>query len=318
MCPWRNKWWMTFKNSKVGITFLFLFLTHCGFITGSHSFVQTDSSSPIGEEDLGFVEEDFNALHNRPFQKKVGIVFVIDTTYSMVRHLQQASHTFRNFIPALKPLDWQMMFTNADYNPNSTPAYYNSNLFMGQAMLLGWKNHVLPYKTLYSHSEKNQQVFLNTLKRYEQGDSAVPNRPYINPCELPPFCQGSVRNPIQSLIQAFYANKAFFKSATNFIAIIWTNGDNMHNTNHQKEEVTQTFQTLHGENKTLTVYSISIIPKDENCLKKDQKHFSPYRFAHSEPSHKIHELVRDTKGKTMNICDPDYSPLAKDITHSLL
>ena len=52
----------------------------------------------------------------------------------------------------------------------------------------------------------------------------------------------------------------------------------MHNTAQQEETVVQTFQNMYGADKTLTVYSISIIPDDEHCLNYDRQHFSPYRF----------------------------------------
>ena len=302
---------MIFKNNKILIALLFLLSADCGVWTSeSPAFISTDSLSLIDE--IGSKDSHKWSWNG---QKSTGIVFVIDTSYSMVRHLQRVPQTFKNFIPALQQLkNWQMMFTNTDYNPNRESIYYSSNLLMGQAMPLEWQSHVLPHKILYSHSKEKQQIFLDTLKRYEQDDFSHPhNHPYINPCELPPFCQGRLRNPIPSLVQAFLANREFFNSATHLVAIIWTNGDNMDNTTYQKSEVVPVFQKIHGTDKTLTVYSISIIPGDASCLNYDRKHFSPYRFTESAVGHEIHNLVRLTKGKTMNICDSDYSPLAKAI-----
>ena len=313
-----NKLWLIFKNNQAIFVLLFLCWTAgCGFVADSLSYTLTDpwtATKGDGEEDR---EISLQSLETQS-QKKAGILFVVDTSYSMVRHLTRVPQTFKSFIPSLGSLHWQMMFTNADYNPNKVSTYYNSDLFMGKAMRLEWQNSILPRKVLHSHSEEKEQIFLNTLKRYEPKDTSYPrHRSYVNPCELPPFCQGSVRNPIQSLVQAFSTNKPFFKDITHLVAIIWTNGDNMSNAPDQNEKVVQAFQKIHGSNKTLTVYSIAIIPGDDNCLNYDRKHFSPYRFAVASQAKKVHELVRWTKGKTMNICDSDYSLLAKAIVRSL-
>ena len=188
MCLLHKKWLLIFKHSKAGVALLFWISAGCGFITNPPSFISGDSFS-IEEEDDNFAEEGLQRLSEHSL-KKVGIFFVVDTSYSMVRHLQRVPKTFKNFIPILEPLDWQIMFTNADYNPDRISAYYNSNLFMGRAMKLEWNNHILPNKILYSHSEEKEQIFLDTLKRYEQSDNPQSNaHSYINPCELPPFAK---------------------------------------------------------------------------------------------------------------------------------
>ncbi len=284
--------------------------------TDPPSFFTPDFLS--SEETLEPSTEELNPDFPATSEKKLmDILFVVDTSYSMIRHLQRVQETFKNFVPALSTsLAWKLAFTNADYNPHATYAHYDSDLFSGKAMKLEQNGRVLPTQFLYSHSKNKEQIFLDTLKRYEKGD--VPHlmdQPYVNPCDLPPFCQGGVRNPIPSLIRAFSANKDFFRESADFTAIIFTNGDNTHNIPNMNDVVKE-FQSLHGPTKKITVYSISIIPGDQKCLNYDQKHFSQYSFASAFMGHKVHELVRLTGGKTMNICDPDYTILAKAIART--
>ena len=301
------------------LTVSFVLCGSCGFSAGQLSFITPDfllSSTEEAREELE--ENSADILPATSTKKLMDILFVLDTSYSMVYHLQRVQETFKNFIPVLSAsLAWKMAFTNADYNPYATFAYYDSDLFLGKAMKLEKNGRILPNKFLYSHSKDKEQIFLDTLKRYERGD--VPhlvNYPYVNPCDLPPFCQGGVRNPIHSLIRAFSANKDFFRDSVDFTALIFTNGDNAHNISNM-DDVVKEFQNLHGTGKKITVYSISIVPHDQKCLNYDRKHFSQYSFAVASMGHKVHKLVRHTGGKTMNICDPDYTLLAKAIAGSL-
>ncbi len=246
--------------------------------------------------------------------KQVDILFVVDTTYHMIKHLKKVYATFRDFLPNLSPSHWKIAFTNADYNP-LVFSYYNRASFEGKIMPLELRGRILPYNILYPYFTNSEKVFLDTLKRYEKGDVFGDSNQYINPCDLPPYCQGSVRSPIRSLMKSFSVNKDLFRKYADFVVVIFTNGDDEYVGNNMVNVLFNEFQSYHGPDKRIKIYSISIIPGDQDCFQKDQS--SHYSFANSTYSQNIHELVKATGGEAISICEASYSPLAKAIVQAL-
>ena len=288
-----------------------LFFCACGLIPHTLlSDLDFSSSSAPADVLRDTLDEKWEYEESRRL-KEVDILFIVDTSYAMIKHLNKVDHTFKNFLPALSPAYWKMTFTNADYDTKGF-SYYNRDLFNGKAMFLELSGALLPYKFLYSYVSEGEDIFLDTLKRYQPGDVSRYSDQYINPCDLPPYCQGSSRNPISSLVNSFSANKDLFRRHAPFVAIIFTNGDDE---SWNYEKVFDEFQKQHGSAKEMKVYSIAIIPDDKTCLDKDES--AHYSFAHSAYGRNIHKLVKTTGGKTMSICAEDYSPLAKAIVREL-
>ncbi len=287
--------------------FLFpLFFCACGMLP----YTLLSESEFSGDELREVLDGKWEYEESRRL-KEVDILFIVDTSYSMTRHLNKVDQTFKNFLAGLGPAYWKLTFTNADYD-SKVFSYYNQDLFNGKAMFLELSGDLLPYKFLYSYVADGEDIFLDTLKRYQPGDVSRYSDQYINPCDLPPYCQGSVRDPIGSLISSFSANKDLFRKHARFVAVIFTNGDGKY---LDSERVFDEFQKHQGPNKEMKVYSIAVIPEDKNCLDKDKS--AHYNFAHSTYSRNIHELVKATGGKTMSICAEDYSPLATAIVRDL-
>lgn len=259
----------------------------------------------------GFV---LNPDKNR--QKKGDFLFLVDTSYHMVKHLEEVPNTFRGFVPRLSPISWKIGFTNADYDPSAF-SYFDRDLFKGRVMLLEWNGNILPYRFLYPYFTNNEAVFLNTLKRYQAGDiSNDSSDQYINPCDLPPYCQGNIRSPIRSLISAFSVNVDLFRKNVDwFIAIIFTNGDDPYVDDNTANILMSEWRKYHGPEKKIRIYSIAIIPDDEKCLNSIKS--AQYDFATASYSHNIHKVVQATGGDTLSICAPNYSPLADVIVQSL-
>ena len=295
-----------FKAAPV-LILCFLFFCACGLFP----YTLLSESNFSNEEGLLDPADSPREYEESRRLKEVDILFIADTTYSMIKHLNKVDVTFRHFVPALSPAYWKMAFTNADSDPRAF-SYYNRDLFKGKAMLLELSGELLPYQFLYSYVANKEQIFLDTLKRYQPGDLPRYAGRYINPCDLPPYCQGGARTPIRSLISSFSANKDLFRRYARFTAVIFTNGDGEP---IAPARVLDEFQKAHGPDKEITVYSIAVIPEDKNCLDKDQS--DHYSFAESAYSRNIHELVKATGGKTMSICADDYSPLAKAIVGAL-
>ena len=304
--------------------FLFcMFLCGCAFfphhIVIDETGVEMSSSSVSLRE--GAMTDGYgrgNGFVLQPNRKRdADFLFVADTSYHMVKHLEEVPSTFKGFLPRLSSfLLFKMGVTNADYDPNVF-SYFERDLFKGRVMWLELDGNLLPYKFLYPYFTKSEEVFLDTLKRYQAGD--IPNHApdqYINPCDLPPYCQGNVRSPIQSLMSAFSVSTDLFrKNVDLFIAIIFTNGDDEYVDDNTANTLVSEFQKHHGPRKKIRIYSIAIIPEDEECLNSVSS--AQYDFATATYSKNIHALVKATGGDTISICEPNYSPLADMIVQSL-
>lgn len=306
---------------------IFLFLSvvfcGCGFFPSDSQITERDkitfSSVSLKEKEAeGDVqnEEEQQGIIVSNTKKKVDILFIVDTSYAMVKYLQSADQTFKNFISYLSPISWKIAFTNADYDFQSD-SYYGRDLFNGKAMRLELNGNILPYRFLYPYVVNNRQIFLDTLKRYESGDiQHISSDQYINPCDLPPYCQSNIRSPIGSLINSLSTNANFLREEAIFVAVIFTNGDDVHvQESSAAESFIRRFHERYGKEKKVLIYSISIFPGDDTCFNSnnDQK----YDFAQVSYSENIHQFVRVTGGRALSICESDYSPLAAVIIRSL-
>ena len=301
----------------------------CAFFPSHQLVLEKDSAVSLSssftedvvdpEDRYGFILNKDNITDdNDNYRKKeADFLFIADTSYHMVQHLEEVSTTFKGFLPRLSPVLWKMGVTNADYDPN-TFSYFDRDLFKGRVMLLELNGNILPYRFLYPYFTNNEEVFLDTLKRYQVGDdiSQSSDNQYINPCDLPPYCQGNIRSPIQSLISSFSVNVDLFRKNVDwFIAIIFTNGDDKYIDDNTINILTSELQKYHGLEKKIKIYSISIIPDDEKCLNSIKS--AQYDFATASYSHNIHKVVQATGGDTLSICSPNYSSLADVIVQSL-
>ena len=295
-------------------TFFTIILNSCGFFPrGGLDLVP---SSPPAEDEKS-VNDPSSHSKGLDGGKKADILFVADTSYPMAKHLEQVDKTFKNFVENLSPLSWRLAFTNADYDSNSF-SYYGRDLFVGRIMHLELNGKILPHTFLYSSSKYRKELFIDTLKRYKEGDIPhLSSKGYINPCDLPPYCQGSIRSPIRSLINSLFVNSNLVrKDASAFIAILFTNGDDIYVPDNIVNFFVNKFREQYGSQKTVKIYSISITPGNKDCLDREiSNNYLSDSIAYGET---IHKLVQATGGKSMSICSNDYSPLASMITYSLL
>jgi len=306
--------------TRILLLAIMLFFCGCGKIM---TYPQKTYLSPLEEEEEEsqadpFIKEGIEVFIPEkisPKKKLIDILFVVDTSYSMVKSLEQVNETFKGFINNLSSFNWKLGFINADYDPKFT---YGRDLFMGRIIRLELRGQLLSQRAIYFDSQYREQIFLDTLKRYEPGDIVgIPSNKYINPCDLPPYCQGSTKNPIQSLMNALSINKSFFRYRSSaIVAIIFTNGDNMHNTQDTVTKFMSEFRKYHGSEKIIKIYSIVIPPGDEVCLNEAKS--EQYNFASVEYGHQVHELVKMTEGKTISICTDNYAPLALVINEDIL
>ena len=309
---------------SMALILCFAFFCGCGFISSpSYYSISDPPAGSLELEESSVPQEENEKPSTATAKKAVNILFVVDTSYSMVKHLEKADRTFKGFVPGLSSVNWSIAITNMDYSASDL-SYYNRAPLNGQVMRLELNGDILPYRFLHSHLPHREKIFLDTLKRYKQGDIASLAdqgyiKGYVNPCDLPPYCQSNEREPIKSLMSAFLVNKDLFgkhfKKHAPLAVVFFTNGDSSLDGKQITDAVINGFHRHYGSESKLKVYSISIIPQDQKCFSANQA--DQYHFASSGYSTNINELVKHTGGGVVSICSPDYAILARMLTHTL-
>ena len=238
---------------------------------------------------------------------KLDIVFVVDNSSSMKFFLRNIKNTFRGFISALEPLEWQIMFINA-------------NNYKKPIIHLEWNGKVLSKQTyLTKNTEDYQSVFMDTLglhqdHEYTTGDQSIP------PCSRPPYCESEssifsgqlFERPLTALSSSFQTS-SFFRSDANLVAVILSDSDEHINDSEgmRAEDVLDVFQDKWGhEGKRLVVYGIIMTPeKDKKCRKK----YSGESIFGVD----LAEMIRLTGGTNHSLCDTSYVSLARQIVQGV-
>ena len=310
MLLWLDKLFSTF-NTKTLILLLFFLVMGCDF---SKDSTESQFSDGVSSSHSYLTRGGENRIHSID-QKKVDIVFVVDTSYYMIHHLEQVHHSFAGFLNELSPFSWQMAFTNADYDSSGFD-YYRRDLFEGRWINLELEGQVLTDRVLHSNSDQKEKIFIDTLKRYKVGDVSALSDQNINPCDLPPYCQGQISNPLHSLIMSVAINQYHFRKDADFVGIIFSNGDE--STLVGIDFVQRLNRVLHKnteKQKNIKIFSISIVPDDWNCLQSNQNMSD--NLGQPVYADSIFEIVRDTKGRMISICSSNFSSLAKAIADVL-
>ncbi len=242
---------------------------------------------------------------------KVDIVFIVDSSNSMNPFLEDVPQTFAGFVPALSSLDWQMMFTNAEYG----------GLFGRQSRAMPLEDNgksLWHTRYLTKNTAKSESIFLDTLRlqgTFEYMDERGERE--ISPCTLSPGCQGWNEQPLKALKYSFAKNRSFFRPGADVAAIIFSDSDEGEHTQPEErtkvKEVLQAFQEQWGtDGKTLKVYGIIMRPEvDALCLKKHSKGFLAY--GEGVFGTELLKMVEMTGGADFGLCENTYVPLAKKI-----
>ena len=253
---------------------------------------------------------------------KVDIVFVIDASYSMEHFLRskRIKQVFGGFIQALQPLNWQMMFTNADYGDR----WFLTNLGArdGKAMRLESNGRTLSTKVLTKHNPQADSIFIDTLRQHEFMEYTRPagdSDNEISQCHLAPGCHSMTSNeqPLKATQASFVSNRSLFRSNADVAVVIFSDSDEGEKHKDQSkrtkaDEVLKTFEEQWGvENKRLVAYGIIMIPgEDSECVKKYSSGFYAGEGLFGTELARMAEL---TGGENYSLCDESYVPLAKQI-----
>lgn len=243
---------------------------------------------------------------------KVDIIFVVDASSSMDPFLKRVKTTFAGFITALEMVDWQIMFTTADYSTNTLAPG------KGNAIFLERDGRLLQQTTLKKNMSDYRGIFMDTLRLHDFSEYYGRN-PYkpVNPCSLSPGCQDWDEQPLKALKTSFEANRSFFRPGADVAAIIFSDSDEGEHTNPEKRTIAQnvidTFERQWGmEGKRLISYGIIMIPgEDTACVEKYSSGFWPGEGLFGTELARLSTL---TGGKNYSLCSGSYTPLANQIT----
>ncbi len=231
---------------------------------------------------------------------QVDILIVVDNSYSMYDEQRKMGERFGDFIRTLRNVDWQVAFTTTDARTN-----YNSHRFGGRLLnLVGANGSVINKNTA-----NLVQVFKDTIDR--SGDQEGCDFGFSEPCA------SNNEEPLKAITQAIDlkdgASSSFFRNGSALAVIILSDEDeqsiggrNAIKPNQVIEKVRSSF----GASKKFAAYGIIIKPQDQNCLAANQ----PDGVVATH----VYTLANLTGGITRSLCDNDYKPSMKAISHKVM
>ena len=256
---------------------------------------------------------------------KVDFIFIVDSSDSMFYFLRQVKSTFSGFIQALAPLDWKIMFTQADHGGHGffLPDWAS---LKGRAFQLEKDGEILRGKKyMTKNTEDYQRVFIDTLRlhesfdQYRHDDGWGDNDPTEkHPCDLPPGCQGWNEQPLKTLKASFTRNRSFFRPGADVVAIVFSDSDEGELTKSKErvkaQDVVKSFQAEWGkEGKKLKAYGIIMIPgKDKQCVAEHAKRYLGWG-GEGLFGVELARMAELTGGINSSLCEDSYVPLAKQI-----
>ncbi len=256
---------------------------------------------------------EFDGRPEKTSSGKVDIIFVVDASNSMNHFLKKVQTTFAGFITALEMLDWQMMFTTADYSDNSLAPG------KGTAITLERNGYLLGEQTILKKNMLDYRaIFMDTLRLHNFSEYYGRN-PYkaVDPCSLAPGCQGWDEQPLKALQASFEFNRSFFRPGADVATIIFSDSDEGEHTDPEKrttaQNVINVFQKQWSmDNKKLISYGIIMVPgEDTACM---EKYASGSWGGEGVFGTELARLSTLTGGKNYSLCSGSYTPLANQIT----
>ncbi len=251
--------------------------------------------------------------------RPLDILFVIDTSQSMSHHLKQFRKKFSGFLNFFEDLDWKLALTDADHGETGF-FLFNIGALKGKTMPLELNGKILELHYLNPRVSNYNEIFLDSVSKHKFGEYTTINnegqKESVQPCHLPPFCQGLQEQPLKALKSALIQNEGFFRKSADLAVVIISNSKERGGDFRAVEpkEVIEQFRKTYGVQKRFEVYGIIITEEDEDCLKQNQD--QQFWFPEGAFSKKIADLSLMTGGQVFNICAPHYQEVAQSIFHS--
>ena len=243
--------------------------------------------------------------------RPLDMVFVMDTSLSMRKHLQNFKTRFADYLSYFDSLDWQLMITNADHGA----FFSNAQALKGEAMQLERDGQILEELYLDPSFPHYNSIFLSSVSIHKIGEYKKFGE-NIGLCNLPPGCQSYKEQPLKSLKSALVKNPHFFRKEADLVAILISNSQVK---TKGKEAVTpeaviEQFEWTQGAHKRFEVYGLIIREGDQKCLKRSIAGQS--LLPEAGVARKIQALSDMTGGEVFSLCSSDYQDLALSIAQS--
>ena len=301
-----------------------------GKFISSHAAVGTDLVGGRGSSASG---------GGRGVSPQVDIIVSVDSSDSMYLFLSDVRKTFKNFIPALAPLDWRIIFVDADYatymihknawykkhlrgsSGENHNALWTRDYHQGQVLPLEDDGELLAHQVYLSKKVKNHQsVFIDTLRQHdfdEYTDWGPADS--VDSCELSPGCGSLIEQPLKKLKVALQSRyMAALRPSANKVLVVISDTDESGRVHGktQAQEIVNLFRKKYTG--TFKAYGILLKPGDLACQKQAPGWFYRNLDKETEFSTELSRLAKLTGGANFSICNKSYTPLAKKIVADFL
>ena len=252
--------------------------------------------------------------------KPINILFVLDVSDSMKDDLARMGEAFLPLMSQIKDTNWRLLLTTADHgdhnfirDPNGKTIFSNQKWqdykedkpYFGQFMALEHNGQLLPIKSLHKKVPFYNEVFKDSLTRLLD-DS----------CDLPPFCQGPLEQPLRaldaSLERLFSTESHLWNTKGDVIAFLITDEDERVEDKNQATTAHSVLLNFESLFPTRNLYAFTISIQDDVCLKQQQQ-YSPQ----SAIAKNVANLATLTGGKNVSLCEKDYAQAFEKVSYFL-
>ena len=249
----------------------------------------------------------------------LSFLFVLDVSDSMKDDLSRLGRAFEPLMSQITETDWRMLFTTADHgdhyitrSANGEPVfshqswrdYTGGQPYFGQFMALEHKGQALSAQQLNKNVPFYQEVFKDSLTR----------GPFEG-CQLAPFCQRPLEQPLRSLnasLERLAENPSLIHPTGPVIAFLITDEDERvedfpHRT--QAPQVMSQFKRLFPGR---AFHAFTMVIQDEACYLK-QKQYSTNIVYGKEVS----ALSNLSQGVSLSLCEEDFGAAFEQMSQVL-
>lgn len=291
-------------RALIFLNFIFL-LTSC--FDGSVAFY-TQNLASVEEELLDASRTENFTLGKASKGRPLDILIVIDSSSSMKGHLDHIGQSLSSLLSVISEYDWQIAFTTVDHGDHERVAQKipgqerwqdhvaDARATFGKLMYLEESGQLLNRKILNSRVRNYEEIFHHTLSHESKTN-----------CDLPPFCQNYLEQPLRALKSAMERsildNADFFRKDADFVSIIITNEDERSEDSVRAtsaKEVVKAFNDTFGTRKQFLAFNI--IVQSEACLRQETS-----KYQKAKIGERIQALAELTNGENLDICIRDYS-----------
>ena len=252
--------------------------------------------------------------------QSVDFIFVLDVSESMRDDLARIGEAFSPLISHIQDKNWHILFTTTDHGDHSFTKnpitgetkftqqnwrdYQGDEPHFGKFMPLEYQANILQEKQLSKNIKHYQQIFHDTLARNANHE-----------CDLPPFCQGAMEQPLRALkasLERLAENPSMLYSSGDIIAFLVTDEDErMEDLAHAEsaQSVAKTAKQLFPDRN---FHAFTMLIQDEACL-LEQKQFAPDAVYGKQ----VAALSNLTGGQSISLCEENYDIAFTEISQLL-